>query len=735
MITLYTLTLRNFLSYGNNTTTINLNFEEPTLIVGKNYDSMVNGQVDSNGAGKSAILNAISFCLYDKTISNIDKNGLINYINGKNMEVSLTFKKDNTYYKVLRYRKNKQLGGDGIKIFQNEKEPVFEEQHEKTPDSISNANKMLENILGIPFEIFSRVVIFSATYEPFFSLPTSHTSKANQKDIIEEIFGLTELSRKAEALKEVISATKSQINAVASRNEMLQKNIDTYKSHLDRTLEKYNEWEIRNREKIKTIKSELKMWASIDLDSIEKLINSLSKLNERYDELVSTKRDISNDLSAKESSNKKNESWEEDRIQNIEKIEDKLSKLKSLDLDKLKKVAEDKERLSKLINDLEDETKRLNKDYKSITLNINKLNSEILSLSENVCPYCKQPFSDHEEHIKQIREDLERLLKEESELSKIIKEKQEEIFSLNGEYEEINKIQMPSNIKTLEKEIIELETRLNSLKISTNPYEKYDTFSLYNKLMEVNIEIEETQSKIESIKNEIYSYGELTREVIKKFDISEVEKIRNNINVLANKLSEKSENPFSETIEEIKQIIDGLEKPDEEKLISLKDDLDHQNFLYKLLTKKDSFVRKALLNKNLPFLNSRMSHYLESMGLPHKVIFMEDMTAKITHFGTEYEYDNLSSGQKARLNLAISFAFRDVLQARFTKVNFCILDECLDVGLGNVGVQMAAKIIKNTAKEQNLSIYVISHRDEIMNMFKNRMIIELKNGFSNIINE
>ena len=86
-----TLTIRNFMSYGNNDTVIDLEFNKPVLIIGKNLDAVVNGQIDSNGSGKTAILNALAFGLYDNTISNIDKGSLINNINKKNLEVSVVF--------------------------------------------------------------------------------------------------------------------------------------------------------------------------------------------------------------------------------------------------------------------------------------------------------------------------------------------------------------------------------------------------------------------------------------------------------------------------------------------------------------------------------------------------------------------------------------------------------------------------------------------------------------------
>lgn len=211
--------------------------------------------------------------------------------------------------------------------------------------------------------------------------------------------------------------------------------------------------------------------------------------------------------------------------------------------------------------------------------------------------------------------------------------------------------------------------------------------------------------------------------------------VHDRIIVLADKIRElkSQDNPFDSVAKELEFTLENeIEKVNTTVVDELYAELEHQEFLLKLLTKKDSFVRKALLNKNIPFLNSRLAHYLDAMGLNHKVLFTEEMGAKITQFGTEYSFENLSAGQKARINLALSFAFRDVLQARFSKINFCILDECLDVGLGNVGVQLAAKMIKSVAVNDKLSMFVISHRDEIASMFDSKLEVELRDGFSSI---
>ena len=89
------------------------------MIVGRNLDATTEGEIDSNGAGKTTIVNALAWCGYDKPISDIPQDALINFINKKNMEVTWVFEKDEKFYKIIRYRKHKTYGGDGIIIYES----------------------------------------------------------------------------------------------------------------------------------------------------------------------------------------------------------------------------------------------------------------------------------------------------------------------------------------------------------------------------------------------------------------------------------------------------------------------------------------------------------------------------------------------------------------------------------------------------------------------------------------
>lgn len=123
------------------------------------------------------------------------------------------------------------------------------------------------------------------------------------------------------------------------------------------------------------------------------------------------------------------------------------------------------------------------------------------------------------------------------------------------------------------------------------------------------------------------------------------------------------------------------------------------------------------------------------LGLSHQVEFTHEMTASISQFGRAMDFGNLSNGQRARVNIALSFAFRDVLQQLHERINICMLDEVLDVGLDGPGVTAAARMLKRKARDENLSLYIISHRDEIDSAFDRIMTVQLSEGFSTILED
>jgi DNA repair exonuclease SbcCD ATPase subunit len=158
--------------------------------------------------------------------------------------------------------------------------------------------------------------------------------------------------------------------------------------------------------------------------------------------------------------------------------------------------------------------------------------------------------------------------------------------------------------------------------------------------------------------------------------------------------------------------------------------LDHQEFLLKLLTNKDSFIRKKIIEQNLSYLNTRLTHYLDRIGLPHSVIFQNDLTVEITELGRDLDFDNLSRGERNRLILSMSWAFRDVWESLYSPINVLFIDELVDSGMDTQGMENSLALLKKMSRERNKSIWLVSHRDELAGRVENILKVVKENGFT-----
>ena len=216
---------------------------------------------------------------------------------------------------------------------------------------------------------------------------------------------------------------------------------------------------------------------------------------------------------------------------------------------------------------------------------------------------------------------------------------------------------------------------------------------------------------------------------------STVEEAYNHKTILdtaANSLEKEleSKNPYTEHIESLRS--DSLQVVDFTKMNELVNLRDHMEFLLKLLTNKDSFIRKKIIDQNLTYLNFRLASYLEKIGLPHTVKFKSDLEVEIALYGKEFDFDNLSRGERTRLILSLSWAFRDVYESLYNKINLLFIDELIDSGLDASGVEGALVILKKMARESQRNIYLISHRDELIGRVTNVLKVIKEGGFTSL---
>jgi DNA repair exonuclease SbcCD ATPase subunit len=210
---------------------------------------------------------------------------------------------------------------------------------------------------------------------------------------------------------------------------------------------------------------------------------------------------------------------------------------------------------------------------------------------------------------------------------------------------------------------------------------------------------------------------------------------RNNVDNLRAALISKTQeqDPYQEQIDDLNHTaIQQIDWDNVNQLTGLKE---HQEFLLKLLTNKDSFIRKKIIDQNLAYLNNRLTYYLDRLGLPHQVKFQNDLNVEITQLGQDLDFDNLSRGERNRLILGMSFAFRDVWESLYQGINLLFIDELIDSGMDTAGVENSLSVLKKMGRERSKNVFLISHKDELVGRVNHVMKVIKENGFTSYEND
>jgi DNA repair exonuclease SbcCD ATPase subunit len=258
---------------------------------------------------------------------------------------------------------------------------------------------------------------------------------------------------------------------------------------------------------------------------------------------------------------------------------------------------------------------------------------------------------------------------------------------------------------------------------------------LQRDLNEAETRYEEIKKSISDTVQRISDLGELTTRPDTFYDrIEDAYEHKSNLENLLHQYDTKKRetDPYQEQIDELEST--ALQEIDTDNLDLLEKFKEHQEFLFKLLTNKDSFIRKKIIDQNLSYLNQRLSVYLETIGLPHQVAFQNDLSIEITQLGQDLDFDNLSRGERNRLILSMSWAFRDMWENLYQPINLLFIDELIDSGMDAAGVENALAILKKMGRERGKNIYLISHKDELIGRVNNVLKVIKEDGFTSYAN-
>ena len=572
------------MSVGNQTQAVDFEGEQLTLVLGENLDQGGDDSGSRNGTGKTTIINALSYALYGKALTNIRANNLINKTNSKGMLVTLQFEKDSNSYRIERGR-----GPNFFKFYINNQEALVDESQGDSRQTQDDVN----TLLGMSHDMFKHIVALNTYTEPFLSMRVN-----DQRQIIEQLLGITILSEKADLLKEQTRQSKDaiteetlKINAIQTANEKIEGSIDG-------------------------LKRTQRAWIAKNKQDQDKLVSAIDELEHL---------DIETELDSHE----KLSNWTDH---------------------------------NNAILALRKELGTLEPALLRATKSVEKAEKEIAELEDATCYTCGQEL-----HADKKAEIAERKGKELADAMSYQSEVANKLEGVVKALEEIGDINgKPTTFYDAAKEAYDhrnnvdnLKKALEDKKVETDPYEAQI----------VDLSESALQTIDWSVVNELTSYKE------------------------------------------------------------------HQEFLLKLLTNKDSFIRKKIIDQNLAYLNNRLTYYLDKLGLPHQVLFQNDLNVEITQLGQDLDFDNLSRGERNRLILGLSFAFRDVWESLYQNINLLFIDELIDSGMDTAGVENSLSVLKKMARERSKNIYLISHKDELIGRVNHVLRVVKENGFTSYAND
>ena len=251
MITFKKIRWKNFLSTGNQWTEVLLDEHKNTMIIG------------TNGAGKSTILDALTFSLFNKPFRKINKPQLVNSVNEKDCQVEVEFDIKNKEYKIVRCLKPAkfEIWIDG-------------ELQDQDASAVDQQKKLEQNILKLNFKSFTQIVILgSSTFVPFMQLPTAH-----RREVIEDLLDIKIFSSMNVLIKDKIRSIREETRTLELKRDSLKDKLKMQKEFIEQ-IEQSSKNDIKEKkEQIKNIAEEANKYIITNTRLVEE-IDDLERVN------------------------------------------------------------------------------------------------------------------------------------------------------------------------------------------------------------------------------------------------------------------------------------------------------------------------------------------------------------------------------------------------------------------------------------------------------------------------
>lgn len=738
--------MKNFLSFGNVPTVVELDSGTIFGIIGDNRD--IGGEGSSkNGVGKTSIYSAVIYGVFGKSIDKLKADEFINITNGNKMVVEVEFSKNGIDYLIKRGRKPNFLSFHAT---------VDGETTDLTRDSMANTDTDIEKTLGMTYDIFMSTVFLSPHREAFYEM-----GAPAQRNIIEQMLSLDVLTERAEALKGIKTDLTVDIKVKGREIDLYETTVEQWETRRDRLTNSVNTWDENKTKKLNELSVEISKLNEIPVEEISTMLNELETTQATREKATTELHAIQADLESKVKHNEQVSLLELDieKLHTQRKTSDEITKK---DLEDIKTELEE-------IGDVSDfagymsahtEWKQLERDMRESKRDISdadaaiergeteivRYQEEIKSIIAGLCPTCGAHYED-DVKLRKSEAAKQRAVRETKEAEEKRDAAKDKIAEISKRINEIDDV-----VKSLtDDDITDLKTAIDDVKllesrratIESQPKRDYDgeVKTLEDRLEGLGEpfpqeEFERISKDVGILRNEIKDAREIINEItteLHKYDV--LTKIQ--LNDVVNKIESLQQRQSALNVEinpHTPELTTHLkEKPTanedlEAELSELNEQVTHANYLIKLLTDSKSFIRRGILDRYIPFLNQKINGYLQEIGLSHVVEVSTDLNVELNYMGKGVSYYNLSRGERLRLNIATTLAFRDLMKMIGKSSNLLLIDEVLDSGLDESGIISTAALLKNSADD----VFIITHRNELMETLDNRLTVIKENGFAHI---
>ena len=725
-INLKSITISNFFQFGANLNIFN-------FLGGMTWIKAV------NGTGKSTVVDAISFALFNKLYRNITLFDAVNSTNNEDSKVTLEFDRVRSDGHIDSYTLIRTIKLKGLKASSS-----FKLYREGESNAVAKTQKNLEDeILGFNKVIFDNVICLDALTTNFLE-----TAPDVKRKLMESIASLDVSKIQKRNAKETTN-TKTQL-------EIAKTSYITYKTQVD---------ELSGL--VDNLKKE-------QLDNIDKLVNSLGQYEKEIEAKkvlisefdVKIKEVIGNGKSLKESS---------DLIGDVDSQIDELNSLSPITTtiknteEEIKLITETLEKQNielilaeknlTTLNSTKTEYESVLSKYPSnnplieknnIDNNINTLTKAMdtcKSKNENIkleCPTCNKAIDNTE--IETIRNQYR---SEWVEHNNSLKEAKQALLDISIDIELYPKYEsLKTDISNKSNDISNIKSSILSSNQSINTHTStIDTNKLKLVELEGKYDINNISDVLDGLKTSKIHKSEITIQLsdlrVKLSELNgDISILENDIKSIdANKVKDNNELTRLQSISEDDSLgkattqLEKATKAVSESELAIKKESDKLEILKHIAELcSDDGVKKDLLSGFIPMLNHQILKFLRLFNQPYTVEFMDNFDYKfISDMGSSKVYNALSAGQKSRVNFAISIAFRSfVAQIGDFWINIMFLDEFLDKSTDSNGINTMVKILKSQGNMFG-NINVMTHKgDEFNEEWDNVIEIDSDGTFSTI---